>query len=351
MDVKDILEHKVAYKGEGISVKSLESSLSVERERQNVEVTKLQELRQRNDELSKSLGQEIRKLRKLSDYFQRGKVKGTFFSNMKEILSYIPLLNRTMVTKRSIEELLKQQYEISSQRVKEAANYSDRLKASEQDLFKEIERLDNKIIEHAKNAEVAADLVLDIKKYIDETQARMDATADKGSAAYRELQAEMSKGRQMLSEHTTSLELYSSAEERLARLKENTRRLQETITNLYTDISRYVRAASEKLDDAIAQISAIGTAADASVVLLDMKRSLDVMTASMNETTQFVSETQMYLRENLDALIKEMEVYDEDTKRVMDTNLERSRAIEDVYVQKAVDKALKMKQMRTSTPA
>jgi DNA repair exonuclease SbcCD ATPase subunit len=351
MPAKEVLTKKVAYSGEGISVKSLESSLSGEREKQNVELGKLQQLKQRNEDISKSLGEEIKRLRKFSDFFKRGKVKGTFFANMKEMLSYIPLLSRLFISKRSIEELLKQQYEISSQRVKEAANYADRLKASEQDLFKEIERLDNKVIEHARNSDIAADAVLELKAYLDEKQAEMDAMQDKGSVAYRELQAEHNKARQLLSEHSTNLELYSSAEERLARLKENTRRLQETITNLYTDISRYVRAASEKLDDAIAQIQAIGTAADASVVLLDMKRSLDVMTASMNETTRFVSETQMYLRENLDSLIKDLEVYDEQTQQVLDANLERSRKIEDAYVQKALDKAMKIKQDRQSVPA
>lgn len=348
MEAKEVLSKKVSYKGEGISVKSLESSLFKERDRQNVEVGKLQELRQRNENLSKALAGEIKRLRKFSDFFSRGKMKGTFWANMKEILSYIPLLNKLLISKRSIEELLKQQYEISSQRVKEAANYTDRLKASEQDLFKEIERLDNKVIEHARNAEIAADYVLELKKLIDAKQAELDVVEDKGSVRYREMQAEFNKARQLLSEHSTNLELYTSAEERLARLKKNTRRLQETITNLYTDMSRYVRAASEKLDDAIAQISAIGTAADASIVLLDMKKSLDVMTASMNETTRFVSETQMYLRENLDQLVKDLEVYDEETQRVLDVNLDRSRQIEEKIVQQALDKALKLKKSAPS---
>ena len=37
--------------------------------------------------------------------------------------------------------------------------------------------------------------------------------------------------------------------------------------------------------------------------MLELKKSLDVMTESMNATTQFVSETQVFFRKNLDDLL------------------------------------------------
>jgi len=339
---------KVVYKGDAISIKSLENTLAVERDRQNVDVERLKTLRSRNNELSKTLEQEIKRLRKFSDYFSGNQLKGSFLANLKEIISYIPGLGRLLITKRSIEELLKQQYEISAKRVREVANFSDRLKAAEQDLFQEIERLNGKIIESAQNEELAVDVVLELRSLLEAKRAEADAVDNKSSAAYRELEAEIDKLRELLSEHSTKLELYSSAEERLARLKDNTRRLQETITNLYNDIRKYVMIANEKLEDAAAQIQALGTAADAAIVLLDMKASLDSMTASMNETTRFVSETQMYLRENLDRLVDDLEIYDKQTSVLVQKNLDRSRQIEDEYINSAIDKALRLRAEKAS---
>jgi hypothetical protein len=331
----EVLDKQVAYSGEGISVKALEESINTVRTRQNSKVADLSRLRERNVELQKALTDEVKKLRKLSDYVRGGRLKGGFWANFKEILSYIPGLNRLAITKRSIEELLRQQYEISSIRVKDAAQFADKLKAAQDDLYEEIERLNERIVESAKNEEVAADYVLEVQKLRETTETQLKAI-EAGTAESREMQAQVDKARKLLSLHSTQLQLYHTAEERLARLKENTHMLAETIGNLYSDITQYVTAASEKLDLVAGQIQAIGTAADASVVMLEMKKSLDVLTQSMNETTQFVSETQMYFRQNLDNLMKELELYDDQTRAVMQKNLEASKAIEEQRIAEAL---------------
>lgn len=331
----EVLDKKVAYTGEGISVRSLEDSIGGARERQNSKVAELKTLRERNQQLQKTLTDEVKKLRKLSDYVSGGKLKGGFKANFKELLSYIPGLRRLSITKRSIEELLRQQYEISSLRVKEAAEFADRLKQAQADLYQEIQRLNEKIVESAKNEETAAEYVIELNRLKEELQAEQ-ATHEAGSAQARGMQADIDTARQRLSEHSTLLQLYHTAEDRLARLKENTHMLAETMGNLYSDITQYVTAASEKLDLVSGQIQAIGTAADASVVMLEMKRSLDVLTESMNQTTQFVSETQAYFRQNLDKLMQELELYDDQTRSVMEKNLATSRAIEEERIAAAL---------------
>ena len=330
-----VLDKKVSYSGDGISVRSLEDSIGGARERQNNKVAELKELRQRNIELQKTLTDEVKKLRKLSDYVSGGKLKGGWKSNLKEILSYIPGLRRLSITRRSIEELLRQQYEISSLRVKEAAEFADKLKAAQADLYEEIQRLNGKIVEAAQNEEAAADYVLELNSLKEELEAAQ-AQVEAGSAEARGMQADIDRSRQRLSETSTELQLYHTAEERLSRLKENTHMLAETIGNLFSDITQYVTAASEKLDLVAGQIQAIGTAADASVVMLEMKKSLDVLTESMNQTTQFVSETQMYFRQNLDKLMEELEVFDDQTEDVLKKNLEASRAIEEERIAAAL---------------
>ncbi|MFH2005990.1 MAG: hypothetical protein ABI333_05320 [bacterium] len=335
----DVLDKQVAYTGEGISVRSLEGTIGNARERQNGKVAELSALRERNIELQKTLGDEVKKLRKLSDYVTRGQLQGGFWTNFKEIMSYIPGLRRLSITRRSIEELLRQQYEISSLRVKEAAEFADKLRAAQADLYEEITRLNDKIVEAAQNEETAAEYLLELQALREQLDAELEGI-EPGSKVAREKQMGVDKTRQLLSEHSTQLQLYHTAEERLARLKENTYMLAETIGNLYSDITQYVTAASEKLDLVSGQIQAIGTAADASMVMLEMKRSLDVLTESMNQTTQFVSETQIYFRTNLDKLMKELEVFDETTESVMEKNLETSRMIEEQRIAEALQVAL-----------
>jgi len=335
----DILTAKPQYSGEGISVKSLEGSINGARQRQNVKVGELSTLREKNLELQKALGDEVKKLRKLSDYVSGSGIKGGIWSNIKEVMSYIPGLKRLSITRRSIEELLRQQYEISSLRVKEAAEFADKLKTAQAELYEEIQRLNGKIVEAARNEETAADFLLQVQALREELDANLEGM-EAGGAEAREAQADVDRARQMLAEHSTELQLYHTAEERLDRLKANTHMLAETIGALYSDITQYVHAASEKLDLVSGQIQAIGTAADASMVMLEMKKSLDVLTESMNQTTQFVSETQIYFRTNLDQLVKELDVFDETTTAVMEKNLALSREIEEKRIAEALTVAL-----------
>ena len=71
----------------------------------------------------------------------------------------------------------------------------------------------------------------------------------------------------------------------------------------------------------------------------------------MNQTTKFVSETQMYLRENLDGLIKDLEIYDDETQKLLDENIKRSKEIEDQMIDRAVEKALEYKERQSQAPA
>ena len=335
----DVLSKQVSYSGERMSVKSLEEGINTVRSRQNVKVGELKALRERNIRLQESLADEIKQLRKFSDYLSRGELGGGLLSNLKEILSYIPLLKKLSFTRRSIEELLRQQYEISARRVKEAAEFADKLKTAESDLHDEIARLNDKIIAAARDEDTAAAYVLELQELKKDLDAKLEA-AGESTTEQRELQAQQDQLRRLMGEHSTQLQLFHSAEERLARLKENSRMLAETIANLASDITQYVNAASEKLDLASGQIQAIGTAADASVVMLELKKSLDVMTDSMNQTTQFVSETQAFFRANLDKLMDELELYDDETQKVMEKNLQMSREIEETRIAEAVQVAL-----------
>lgn len=338
----DVLARDVAYSGEGISVRSLEDNIQQERTVQDGKVSELKGLRDRNVVIQTAMGDELKKLRKFSDYIDGTATKGGFWAGFKEVVSYIPGFKSIAISSRSIEELLKQQYQVSAKRVKEAAGYCDVLKQSEQELYTEINRINGKIVESAENEKRALEYVLDLRTMQEELEAELQ-TMEAGSVEARKIETDQDRIRALLAEHSTNVQLYGAAENRYASLKENTRKLAETIRNLAQDIQQYTTAASIKLDMASAQIQAIGRAADASVVMLEMKKSLDVMTESMNVTTQFVSDTQIFFRQNLDKLVEELETFDEGTSALLDENLKKSKEIEDARIQSAIDKAMKQR--------
>jgi hypothetical protein len=338
--ITDVISRDVAYSGQGISVRSLEESIHQERSVQDAKVGELKNLRERNVQIQSAMADELKKLRKFSDYLDGTATKGGFWAGFKEMLSYIPGLKSIALSQRSIEELLKQQYQISAKRVKEAAEYCDILKQSEQELYTEINRINGKIVESAENEKRALDFVLELRESQEQLEAELQAI-EAGSVEARKVETDMDKIRELLAIHSSNVQLYGAAEDRYANLKENTRKLAETIRNLAQDIQQYTTAASIKLDMASAQIQAIGQAADASVVMLEMKRSLDVMTESMNVTTQFVSDTQIFFRQNLDRLVEELETFDDNTSALLDENLKKSKEIEEARIQAAIEKAMK----------
>ena len=329
---RQVLSQEVVYSGEGISVRLLEEAIGTERNRQNEQIDELELMRTKNAEIQSALADEMSKLRQLSDQLQAGREKKHLLS---KVLSSLPWFRSESLSRRSIEELLRNQYEMSSLRLKQASEFADRLEAAKEELYDEIERLNQKIIDSAENEERAADYVRELKELKEGIEGNL-MTVDDSSADGRHLQRELDRVKRKLAEHTTKLKLYSTAEERLAKLRQNTRTLAETIANLQGDITRYVVAASEKLDLISGQIQAIGAAADASVVMLELKQSLDAMTESVNHTTRFVAETQAYFRENVDQMIDELNLYDEETQQVLDENLIYTNALGDVDVENAL---------------
>lgn len=340
--ISDVLSRDVAYSGEGISVRSLEENIQQERQIQDAKVGELKALRDRNVEIQSAMADELKKLRKFSDYLDGTATRGGFLAGLKELLSYIPGLRSIAISSRSIEELLKQQYHVSAKRVKEAAEYCDILKQSEQELYTEINRINGKIVEAAENERRALEYVLELREMQESLEAQLQAI-EAGSVEARKIETDQDRIRALLAEHSTNVQLYGAAENRYANLKENTKKLAETIRNLAQDIQQYTTAASIKLDMASAQIQAIGRAADASVVMLEMKKSLDVMTESMNVTTQFVSDTQIFFRQNLDRLVQELETFDDSTSALLDENLKKSKEIEEARIQAAIEKAMKQR--------
>ena len=325
----DILDRQVDYLGDGISVRELESTIHSERRLQDEQVAELRALRERNTGLQSSLGEELDKLRDLSDHLQRERERSGFVSGLRGVFGRLPWFQGQIITRQSIEAMLRAQYEVSAVRVREAAEFADRLEVAQVNLFDEIERLNQRIVESAKNEEIATVYIDKVESLKTRLEVEKSAVDDDSSQA-REIQAQIDRATRVLAKHAGLLKLYSTAEKRLERLIDNTRQLAETISYLRNDISLYVTAASEQLDVIAGQIQAIGAAADASVVMLEMKHSLESLTEAVNETSRFVTETQTYFRENVDRMVEELELYDEETVLAFEENLTFNQVFDEV---------------------
>ncbi len=344
--IEALLDKRIAYSGQGISVASLESSIEQERGRQDRQVKALQQLQERNVEVSESLAAEVKQLQRLSSYVAEGRINTSIWSRFREAMARIPGLSGLAVTPQSVEQVLRAQYESSLVRVKEAAELADRLQLAEAELHEEIERLGTKIIESARNEQLAADYILEVQKQRDRLEVERDTQDEDSGARTQEIERALDQIRRVLSDHSVRLQLYHTAEGRLGRLRDSTRLLIKTIENLRSDVVQYVTAASEKLDMVAGQIRAIGTAADASVVMLEMKRSLDAMTEALNQSTRFVADTQVYFRQSLPDLLEDLEVFDSQTRDALRKNIEISKALEDERIARGVEFALLMQAER-----
>lgn len=335
----EILECEVAYEGEGISVRELESAIHRERTLQNEQVSELTLLRARNESLQNALQAEMAKLRDLSDHLQKERERGGLGRSIRDIFGKLPFFQDRVLTRHSIEEMLRAQYEVSAVRVREAAEFADRLEVARVNLFDEIDRLNLRIVESARNEELAAAHIEKVRGLKMELESRRDR-ASTGSAEGRELQARIDQATRVIAKHAGLLKLYSTAEGRLGRLKENTRQLAETISYLQNDITLYVTAAGEKVDVIAGQIQAIGAAADAAVVMLELRHSLESLTEAVNHTSRFVTETQTYFRQNVDQMVEELELYDEETVLAFEQNLTFNQVFDQVQGADTVPDAL-----------
>lgn len=334
-----LLDNPPRYIGDRISVRGLEDVIHSERSWQNEQVVELSALRTKNEELQRALSDEMGKLREISDHLNRERSRGSLSTGLRDLFAKLPWFQGRIITRSSIEELLRAQYELSARRLKEAAEFADRLEVARTNLFDEIERLNARIIVSAKNEELAAAYLREVRVLEGSIELAL-RRVESGSVQARELQARLDVARRMTVEHTSLLRLYSTAEERLDALKENTRQLAETIAYLRSDINLYVTAASEKLDVIAGQIQAIGAAADAAVVMLELKHSLEAMTEAINHTTRFVSETQAYFRRNVDNMLDELELYDKETSAVFEKNLTFNEVVHDLNVSDTMSSAL-----------
>ena len=310
------------YVGEELSLERLEEWITGERALQTRRVGELETIREQNEQLHVALTEELEKLRTLSEE-HRPEPDGLF----TRLLARLRPGAAKFRTTHSVESLLRQQYELSVRRLREAADHADRLEAAEADLHDEVDRLNQRIVDSVDNRGRAAGYLGELRQMLTGLTPLADASALDVARA----EAMTDRVKRLLLHHGTRHRLFSTADERLGRLRDNGRTLAGTIAALRADIATYVEIAGEKLDMTAGQVQALGAAADASVVVLELEASLSSLSESMNDAARFVADTQVYVRENIDVMVEEMRVYDDETAALLEANAEMER-LDDQYV-------------------
>jgi len=300
-----------------LTLKKLEQTIADERAKQREHLSALDALKEQNAEAQVALSDELERLRALSAELGKQQSAGAFSRKLRNLIAKFPGMRGRILTQRSIEELLRAQYEASVLRLKQAGELADRLTIAKADLHKEVERLDGAIVG-------ASEEELRIAAKIEALDAENDAARRALLVArgvdVRRLEAAIDRREHEISDLKGQRRLHSSADERLAVLKRATQQLAGTIGQLQLDMTHYVTAAGEKLDLLAGQIRAVGAAADAALIVLELKSSIEALTESTNQATRFVAETSAYLRDNVDRMVEDLQVFDAETERVLREN-------------------------------
>jgi len=329
------LRVEAAEDEEALSYDLIEQDIAAVRGRQRVRVAALEDVREQHVELRGALDRELSQLKKHALRLRDPQRGEGLWARLTQRLE--ALFGREGEARVSVEQLLRSQYDTSLVRLKQAAELATRLDRIQGELYDEIEDLNRRIVASARFEDEAAKRLLDLGAARDALAPRI--AHSEGKAERRALEAERDALRRQMAELSTQMQLHTTREERLGRLKQSTELLAQTIANLASDMRRYVSAAGEKLDLVANQIQAVGVAADASGVLVDLKRSLDSMTTSMNDATQFVTEVQSFFHQHVDGLLRDLEVYDAETVARLEVSQEFSQLSDERRIEEGLELA------------
>lgn len=201
MTAAELVLPTVEYKGELVSLRTLEHAVAHERSLQNQRVHDLEALRRQNEVLAASLGEALTTLDSLAGSMRGDQPRRGWLEWLRSLFGS---KSRTHVT-HSIEELLKRQYEHAARSVREVADLADRMAAAEQGLFDEIDRLNRKIVASADNESKAAAHVLALEKIQRALEAERLRGPAKSTPQWRILESQLDRVQRALWEHSTKL--------------------------------------------------------------------------------------------------------------------------------------------------
>ncbi len=338
VDVDEVMHRDVVYDGEGYTREGLQTMLTTYQHQHEQNLSSLAELSKAHDDLAKEMTEDLVEQKSAWEYLGNIFTFHKVGSNLKGLLEKIPLL-RDAVPDRSIQELLEEKTEVAQRRVQEIANYLDTMQDQVGALQTDITRLNKKMVVAATNEEKAARFVLDLQGALEQIQAKIDAHGDDKTAEARELEAKRDELKQIIWREGAKLRLYSNAEDRISSIVKMNNNFLEILTNLHGNMQALYDTGNEVLNELQGNLAGLATAAQASDLTLQMQQAMDSLRASVNKVATLASETSLYLTQNVDRMTSEMKIYDEETQRQVESNLQAEREIKEQRINDTIELA------------
>lgn len=338
----DLLHKEIVYEGEEYKRDSLQSMVAEYQSRHAEEVKDLDSLRQTHDEIAKEMRKDLVQDKSawecMKDMMTLDMKK--MGSNFHGLLEKIPFIN-DYVADRPVADLLREKIHMAETRSKQVGQFLDKIEAQMEALRLDIGRLNQKLVVAAQNEEKAASYILELRDHQQGLEEEIKALSDDQGATRRQKQAELDDVKRLIWEHGSKLRLYANAEDRISNIVSMNNSFLEILTNLHTNMTILYDSSQEILDELRGHLTGLATATEASELTLSMQKSIDSLKTSVNKVATLASETSLYLTQNVDKLMSEMKVYDESTKRLIESNLAAEREMHEKRVDETIELAQK----------
>jgi len=199
---------------------------------------------------------------------------------------------RQLLERRSATQELVSRYETVSTRLRRASAFTDELRLTALELQAEVQELHADIDRANHDARLAARRVLELEQAIDQA---VDLEGVERDRVLDTLRFELRQEGQ-------NLQLFKALAEMCQRHVEPARALRDTVQRLHEEMQSFVLAATGTVDAAGRRIQALGAAADAPVVVEELRRSLDELQDAMRATETYLSHTRKLIAHTLPEL-------------------------------------------------
>jgi len=337
-DVDSLLNREMVYDGEGYTRDGLQQMLTDYQARHKQNLSSLAELSQAHDDLAAEMTKDLAEQKSAWEYLKNILTFEKPGSNLRGLLEKVPLIG-DKIPDRSINDLLEEKIEVAQRRVQEVGNYLDTMQQQIGDLQVDITRLNKKMIVAAVNEEKAAKFVLELEAALKELEARIEGIEDQKSAEARELQARRDQVKQLIWQQGAKLRLFSNAEDRIASIIKMNNNFMEILTNLNGNMQTLYDTGNEVLNELQGNLAGLASAAKAADLTQEMQESMQSLKESVNKVAVLASNTSIYLTQNVERLTSEMKIYDEETQRLVESNLQAEREIKEQRINETIELA------------
>lgn len=346
-DNSALLKRNVVYDGDDYSREGIETMVKQYGEKQEERIGELESLKSTHDTISREMTAELTEQKSVWDCLKdMGSLdRATITSNFRLLLERIPVL-REQLPDRPISELLQQKIHITEARIREVGGFLDRMESEVENVRQDIERLHKKLVAAARNEERASEYLLQLRQVKEQAEQELAAMGSESTSAHREKEAEIDEIKRLIWQHGGKLRLYSNAEDRISSIVKMNNNFMELLTNLHTNMQSLYDAGQEVLDELRGNLSSLSTATEASELTMDMQKSMESLKVSVNKVARLASDTSLYLTQNVDRMTSQMKIYDEETEKLVVSNLEAERHIKEGKIDEVLKLAEQEHQQR-----